>query len=311
MACQLAELNAAAAAPEEFMARCDKLYQEKIIRAADAIQKNQSVSPVVLLAGPSGSGKTTTAMKIEEELERRGILTRTISMDHYFSERHPGTVLPLTPEGKLDLESPDLLDWALLGEHFTALEHHQPIVVPHFDFTTQARNATKAETVALAENEVVIFEGIHALNPRITQLHPGAFRLHIAAHTDVKDGDKLVFKHTWLRLCRRTVRDYKFRGYSVSATLESWANVRRGEKKYITPYKDSAHVRFDSALPYEFAVMAVYAKPILATIPEDDPAAPKVRQVLDALERFTPIDPALVPGNSLLREFIGGSDYHY
>lgn len=311
MACQLAELNAAAAAPEEFMARCDRLYQDKLVRAADAIQKNLPASPVVLLAGPSGSGKTTTAMKIEEELERRGILTRTISMDHYFSERHPGMVLPLTPEGKLDLESPDLLDWDLLGAHFTALEHHQSIVVPHFDFTTQARNPAKAQHVELAENEVVIFEGIHALNPRITQLHPGAFRLHIAARTDVKDGEKLVFKHTWLRLCRRAVRDYNFRGYSVSATLESWNNVRRGEKKYITPYKDSAHIQFDTALPYEFAVMAAYAKPILSTIPEDDPAAPKVRQVLDALERFKPIDPALVPGNSLLREFIGGSDYHY
>lgn len=312
MACQLTELNAALTADAPaFMAQCEKRYQEKIAQAADAIEKNLTTSPVVLLAGPSSSGKTTTAMKIEEELERRGILTRTISLDHYYSERPAGTPLPLTPEGTVDLESPDLLDWALLGDHFTALEQRRSILVPHFDFATQTRTAAKAQSVALAPNEAVIFEGIHALNPRITTPHPGAFRLHIAARTDVKDGETTVFKSTWLRLCRRAVRDYKYRGYSVSQTLESWNNVRRGEKAYITPYKSTAHVRFDTTLPFEFSVLSVYAKPILSTVPADDPNAPKLRQIVDALDLFTPVDPALVPGNSLLREFIGGSDYHY
>ncbi len=312
MACQLTELNAAARGdPRAFIAQCEARYQEKIAQCADAIQKNLAQSPVVLLAGPSSSGKTTTAMKIEEELERRGILTRTISMDHYYSERPAGFALPMTPEGTVDLESPELLDWRLLADHFTALERHQPIQVPHFDFATQTRIAAKAQQVELAENEAVIFEGIHALNPRITDLHPGAFRLHIAARTDVRDGEAMAFKCTWLRLCRRCVRDYKYRGHSVSQTLESWNNVRRGEKRYITPYKSSAHLRFDTALPFEFGVMAVYAKPILATIPPQDPNAAKVRQIAEALEQFAPVDPELVPGNSLLREFIGGSDYHY
>lgn len=312
MACQLTDLNAALERdPAGFMARCDQDYQEKIARSADAIEKNLPQSPVVLLAGPSGSGKTTTAMKIEEELERRGFLTRTVSMDHYYSERPPGTELPKTRQGDLDLESPDLLDWRLLGEHFTKLERHETIVIPHFDFATQTRNPQKAEVVTPREREVVIFEGIHALNPRITDPHPGAFRLHIAASTDVKAGEEMVFKRTWLRLCRRSVRDYKFRGYGVSDTLKSWANVRRGEKKYITPYKSSAHIRFDSALAYEPGVMAVYATPILATVPEDDPNYGLIRQVMDALGRFVPTDPALVPANSLLREFIGGSSYHY
>lgn len=311
MAYQLTELNAALTDPAAFITQCEARYQEKIVQGADAIQKNLVQSPVILLAGPSSSGKTTTAMKIEEELERRGILTRTISMDHYYSERPPGTPLPRTPEGTVDLESPELLDWKLLAGHFTALEQHRPIDVPHFDFATQTRTAGKAQRVELGENEAVIFEGIHALNPRITDLHPGAFRLHIAARTDVKDGEATAFKCTWLRLCRRCVRDYKYRGYSVSQTLESWNNVRRGEKKYITPYKASAHLRFDTTLPFEFGVMAAYAKPILETIPGHDPNAAKVRQIVAALDRFTPVDPALVPGNSLLREFIGGSDYHY
>lgn len=312
MAYQLTEINAAAADdPAAFMARCDSAYQAKIAQAADAIQKNLARSPVVLLSGPSGSGKTTTAMKIEEELERRGILSRAIAMDHYYKDRLPGDVLPLTAEGAVDLESPELMDWELLGDHFTALEQGRAIEVPHFNFTTQTHNPAKAERVELAENEVVIFEGIHALNPLITAPHPGAMRLYIAARSDVLDGEELVFKRTWLRLTRRAVRDHSFRGYSVAETLAGWANVRRGEKKFISPYKDSAHFQFDTSLAYEVSVMANYAKPILSAIPRENQRAAELFALIEALDRFTPIDPALVPGNSLLREFIGGSDYHY
>ncbi len=312
MAYQLTEINAAAADdPAAFMARCDSAYQSKIAQAADAIQKNLAQSPVVLLSGPSGSGKTTTAMKIEEELERRGILSRAIAMDHYYKDRRPGDVLPLTEEGKVDLESPELVDWALLGDHFTALEQGQAIEVPHFDFTTQTRNPQKAQRVELAKNEVVIFEGIHALNPLITTPHPGAMRLYIAARSDILDGEALVFKRTWLRLARRAVRDHNFRGYSVAETLASWGNVRRGEKKFISPYKDSANFQFDTSLAYEVSVMANYAKPILSAISRENQRTAELFALIEALDRFTPIDPALVPGNSLLREFIGGSDYHY
>lgn len=297
--------------PADFMAQSDLEFQAKISRAADAIQKNLSQSPVVLLSGPSGSGKTTTSIKLEEELRRRGVVSRAIALDNYFVERHPGVVLPLLPSGEVDLESPDLLDWSLLNAHFTALERGEPIFVPRFEFARQMRNDARAVKVELAENEVAIFEGIHALNPRITDHHPGALRLYISARDDVLCDGELVFKRTWIRLTRRAVRDHSFRGYSVSATLESWANVRRGEKQYISPYKDSAHIKFDSALPYEVNVMANYAKPILSAIPPDNPRAEEMRQLIAAFDRFVPIDPALVPGDSLLREFIGGSDYHY
>ena len=236
MAYQLKEINAAVAAgPAAFMAQCDLRFHQRIVAAADAIEKNLPTSPVVLLSGPSGSGKTTTSLKLEEELERRGIMTHPIALDHYFVERHPGDVLPTTAEGLVDLESPDLLDWALLSEHFTALEHGQGILVPHFIFSRQLRNPAKAQYVELKENEVAIFEGIHALNPRITSTHPDALRLYIAARSDILDGDQLVFKRTWLRLARRAVRDYNFRGYSVASTLENWANVRRGESSTSPP----------------------------------------------------------------------------
>lgn len=312
MAYQLSEINAAVAAdPVAFMAQCDRRYQASISAAADAIAKNLPQSPVVLLSGPSGSGKTTTAIKLEEELNRRGIVSRAIALDNYFSERHPGDVLPLTPEGQVDLESPDLLDWSLLSDHFTALEHHQPIDVPHFVFTRQLRNPAKSRRVELKANEVAIFEGIHALNPRITQPHPGALRLYISARSDVVDEGQTVFKRTWIRLTRRAVRDQNFRGYSVASTLENWANVRRGEKLYISPYKDTAHIKFDSSLAYEVSVMANYARPLLSVIPPENQRTAELFELIRALERFVPIDPTLVPGNSLVREFIGGSDYHY
>lgn len=312
MAYQLKEINAAVAAdPVAFMAQCDQRFHQRILAAADAIEQNLPTSPVVLLSGPSGSGKTTTSLKLEEELERRGITTHPIALDHYFVERHPGDVLPLTPEGLVNLESPDLLDWSLLSEHFTDLEQGRGIWVPHFIFSRQLRNPAKAQYVELKKNEVAIFEGIHALNPRITGSHPGALRLYISARSDIMDGPELVFKRTWLRLARRAVRDYNFRGYPVASTLENWANVRRGEKLYISPYRPSAHIQFDTSLPYEAGVMANYATPLLSAVPKENPRSDELVALLRALERFTPIDPALVPSNSLIREFIGGSDYHY
>lgn len=312
MAYQLTEINAAVRQdPAGFIARCDANYQKSIAAVADAIQKNLSKSPVVLLSGPSGSGKTTTSLKLEEELERRGLMAHPIALDHYFIERHPGDVLPLTEEGMVDLESPDLLDWQLLSDHFTDLEHGRAIDVPHFVFARQLRNPAKARRVELKANEVAIFEGIHALNPRITAAHPDALRLYISARSDVAEGETVVFKRTWLRLARRAVRDNNFRGYDAAATLANWANVRRGEKRYISPYKDSAHLQFDTALAYEVSVMANFAKPLLAAIPPENPRSEELRALIHAFDRFVPLNPDLVPPDSLVREFIGGSIYHY
>lgn len=312
MAYQLKEINAAVQEdPVAFMEQCDRRYQESIAAVADAIRKNLPKSPVVLLSGPSGSGKTTTSLKLEEELERRGLMAHPIALDHYFIERHPGDILPMTPEGQVDLESPDLLDWQLLSDHFTALERQEPIDVPHFVFTRQLRNPSKARRVELKANEVAIFEGIHALNPRITAAHPHALRLYISARSDILDGRDTVFKRTWLRLARRAVRDSNFRGYDAATTLANWANVRRGEKLYISPYKDAAHFQFDTALAYEVSVMANFAKPLLAAIPPENQRTAELKALMEAFDRFVPLEPSLVPADSLVREFIGGSIYHY
>ena len=291
--------------PAAFMAAGDAAFHEKVCRAADLIQSHRDKSPVVLLSGPSGSGKTTTAGMINAELERRGIHTHTISMDDYFLTPDPSTA-PRTPDGEMDFESPLMLDLALLDDHFSRLARGEEILVPHFEFARRMRNDSKGTPLRLGPDEVAIFEGIHALNSTITGKHPEATRLYISARSDVVDGEgKVCFKGTWMRLTRRAVRDYNFRGTDVKGTLDMWANVRRGEKLYISPYKQTAHMLFDSSLPYEVSVMACYARPLLAAVPEENQRRHELLELIASFDRFEPIDPATVPAASLLHEFIG------
>ena len=287
------------------MAAGDAAFHEKVCRAADLIQSHRDKSPVVLLSGPSGSGKTTTAGMINAELERRGIHTHTISMDDYFLTPDPSTA-PRTPDGEMDFESPLMLDLALLDDHFSRLARGEEILVPHFEFARRMRNDSQGTPLRLGPDEVAIFEGIHALNTTITGKHPEATRLYISARSDVVDGEgKVCFKGTWMRLTRRAVRDYNFRGTDVKGTLDMWANVRRGEKLYISPYKQTAHMLFDSSLPYEVSVMACYARPLLAAVPEENQRRHELLELIASFDRFEPIDPATVPAASLLHEFIG------
>ena len=206
--------------PAAFMAAGDAAFHEKVCRAADLIQSHRDKSPVVLLSGPSGSGKTTTAGMINAELERRGIHTHTISMDDYFLTPDPSTA-PRTPDGEMDFESPLMLDLALLDDHFSRLARGEEILVPHFEFARRMRNDSQGTPLRLGPDEVAIFEGIHALNTTITGKHPEATRLYISARSDVVDGEgKVCFKGTWMRLTRRAVRDYNFRGTDIAATLD-------------------------------------------------------------------------------------------
>ena len=291
--------------PAAFMAAGDAAFHEKVCRAADLIQSHRDKSPVVLLSGPSGSGKTTTAGMINAELERRGIHTHTISLDDYFLTPDPSTA-PRTPDGEMDFESPLMLDLALLDDHFSRLARGEEILVPHFEFARRMRNDSKGTPLRLGPDEVAIVEGIHALNTTITGKHPEATRLYISARSDVVDGEgKVCFKGTWMRLTRRAVRDYNFRGTDVKGTLDMWANVRRGEKLYISPYKQTAHMLFDSSLPYEVSVMACYARPLLAAVPEENQRRHELLELIASFDRFEPIDPATVPAASLLHEFIG------
>ena len=314
MAYQLTEINQKIQAdPKAFLAECDANYQKRLEDAADRVIAGMAESPVVLLSGPSGSGKTTTALKLEQELERRGINTHTISMDNYFKTLNRRTA-PRTPEGDIDYESPLLLDMDLLDDTFTKLSRGEWVVVPKFEFARQMRNDSRGTLLKLDKNEIAIFEGIHALNDDIAGRHPEATTLYISARSDIREGEDLRFKGTWMRISRRAVRDYNFRGTDLVETLSMWYNVRRGEKRYISPFKRRADVIIDSSLRYEVPVFANYAAPLreaLGQVAPDNERLRELHELVDAFRYFTPIDPALVPADSLLREFIGGGSYRY
>lgn len=311
MAYQLSEINAAIRTDTAgFLEACDRNFQARVEEAADKIIERMDTSPIVLLSGPSGSGKTTTALKIEEELEKRGVNSHTISLDNYYKTLDRRTA-PRTPEGDIDFESPECLDMPLLDDTFTRLSRGEEVLIPHFEFARQMRNNAKGHLLRLGRQEIAIFEGIHALGPGIAGPHPEATKLYISARSNVLEGEELRFKGTWMRLTRRAVRDYNFRGTDVSETLAMWANVRRGEKLYISPYKLSADIILDSSLPYEVSVMKNYALPILRAVPQDNQRRSELLELTAAFDYFEPIDPELVPRDSLLREFIGGGSYHY
>lgn len=309
MAYQLQEINKRIKTDvEEFLAECDQAYAQRVSLAADKILANLERSPIVLLSGPSGSGKTTTAMKIAEELRRRGVNSHAVALDNYFKTMNRRTA-PRTPEGDIDYESPLCMDMELLDQHFTALSAGEEILVPRFEFARQMRNDSLGTPLKLEKNEIAIFEGIHALNDDVAGRHPEATKLYISARSNVNEGAVLRFKGTWMRLTRRAVRDYNFRGTDVAETLEMWANVRRGEKLYISPFKNKANLMLDTALEYELPVMNSVATELFSAIPEGIERYEELKSVLPALQLFGHIDEAAVAADSLVREFIGGGIY--
>ena len=314
MAYQLQEINRRIKTDvTEFLEECDQAYAQRVSLAADRILSNLDKSPVVLLSGPSGSGKTTTAMKIAEELQRRGVNTHAVAMDNYFKSLNRKTA-PRTPEGDIDYESPQCLDMELLDQHFAALSRGEEIIIPKFEFARQMRNDSRGTPLRLGKDEIAIFEGIHALNDDIAGRHPEATGMYISARSNILEGEQLRFKGTWMRISRRAVRDYNFRGTDLLETLLMWYNVRRGEKTYISPYKGRAHVIIDSSLRYEVPVFAHYADALRAAVeqvPPDNERWQEYHDLVDAFRYFEPVDPALVAPDSLLREFIGGGSYHY
>lgn len=309
MSFQLEELNLHAKTdPVGFLAQAEAEYDRKIHAAAERIALHMRQCPIVLLAGPSGSGKTTTSLKLRDELLRRGISTHSVSLDDYFQTVSPLTT-PRTETGDYDFESPLCLDMELLSEHFTALNRGETVLIPRYDFVRHMRDTSRCRELTLGKDEIAVFEGIHALNDALSASHPEAFRIYLSARSDVLEGDKVVFKGTWLRLMRRSVRDLNFRGTEMMLTLSMWENIRRGEKLYISPFKSSANLIFDSALPYEVGVMSHYAPQLFRAIPQDSPRRAEMLSMVEAFDRFVPIDPALVPQRSVLREFIGGGSY--
>ena len=293
--------------PGAFARECDAAFAKKVENAAGRIAEHRRESRVILLSGPSGSGKTTTALQIEEQLRNMGIETHTISMDDYFKTMDPETA-PRNRYGEIDFESPFFLDVDLLNRHFAMLDRGETIHVPKYEFARQMRSDIMCHPLRLGPDDLAIFEGIHALNDMIVGKTPHAFRLYIAARSNLVDDDgTIVFQHAWLRLCRRLVRDFQFRGSDAAFTLKLWPNVRRGEKLYISPYKENADLMFDSSLAFEYAVLKPMVVPLLEAIPAGK--YPFVDEMLRNFERIEPMDSSCVAENSLCREFIGGSSY--
>ncbi len=312
MAYALSKINDAVRSdPQGFVQESDELYNKKIETAARKIADNLSKSRIVLLSGPSGSGKTTTAKKIEAKLEQMGINSHAVSMDNYFKTVDPETS-PRNREGQIDYESPFCMDMDLLNQHFAALDRGEKILIPKFEFARQMRSDIKSQPLQLGKDEIAIFEGIHALNDIITGRNPDAAKVYISARSDVLgDEGEIVFKRTWLRLERRTVRDSKFRAWKADVTVKMWANVRRGEKLYISPFKDNASIVFDTTQPYEISVIRAFAQPLFdhLRVSPDMERFEEVRHLTEAYPKFEILDEKYVAPDSLIREFIGGGIY--
>ena len=298
--------------PIGFARECEAIFNRKVEEAAAMIFEHAVTadSHVVFLSGPSGSGKTTTAQKICDALEHLGIHAHTLSLDKYYLSPDP-EIVPRTKEGDFDLESPYCLDLELLNAHFHMLERGEEVLIPHFNFEIQARDPSMEMPLKLASDEIVVFEGIHALNDMLADEHPNAYKLYISARSDIESDGIICFKRTWTRLLRRVVRDELFRGTGAVNTLKMWANVREGEKKYISPYKYKADILFDSSMGYEVPVMKRFALKAFSEIPDGTERLDELRDLLPELVTFEEIEPEVVPADSILREFIGGGIYEH
>lgn len=286
------------------IAAWEETYRQNIRDTAEKVIANRENSPVVLLSGPSGSGKTTTGIRLRDTIISLGIPAHLISMDNYFrSWNEPD--FPRLPNGERDLESPECMDIPLLNGHFDILEHGGAISVPIYDFPTHSRVEGSQEHLDAKGGDIFIFEGIHALNPQFTERHPLAFRLYISPEKGIEQDGEMLFTPVLLRLMRRCVRDAAFRGAHPAYSLGLWQNVMEGERNYIAPYKDSAHVKFNTTLPYEPCIMKSFALKAFADLPPEVPCRELVDQVLTGLSHIDALPDALVPAESILREFIG------
>ena len=297
--------------PKGLLEVCDEDYMKHIRATAVRIADSVKTAPLLLLSGPSGSGKTTSAKKVGIELKRMGVRTHVLSMDNYFKTVIPETH-PKDEFGNIDFESPECMDIALLSEHLQALAEGREILVPKFDFSRQMRSENRVTPLHLKPDEVAVVEGIHAFNPGITgALGDKAHKLYVSARSGVRRDGAMFYQGTWTRLTRRLIRDRNFRGSPPEQTLGMWASVRRGEKKYISPYKDQADIVIDTAHPYELMVMRSDALPLLERIPEGCERGEEWKKLHVRLLEFPDISQTLVAGDALVREFIGGGTIKY
>jgi len=257
-----------------------------------------------LIAGPSSSGKTTFSRRLSIQLLAHGLSPYPLELDHYFIERDK---TPLGKDGQPDYESIDALDLSLLAENLAALVAGEKVHLPRYNFKTGLREA--GDVVQLHKGQILILEGIHGINPRLIPgpLAGRAFKVYVSALTQINLDRHNRVSTTDTRLIRRIVRDARERGYSAAQTISRWESVRRGEKRYIFPYQENCDVMFNSALVYELSALKPLAEPHLRQVPHGTPEYIEAKRLLAFLEWFLPVDANLIPANSIVREFLGGS----
>ncbi|MCF7927541.1 MAG: nucleoside kinase [Spirochaetales bacterium] len=306
------ELNALAAGNKikNFIQIAETLHNKKIAEIADRICEYKENLKIVLIAGPSSSGKTTFAKKLSTQLRVVGREPVAISLDDYFVPREE---TPLDENGEYNFEALEAIDVNLLNQHLLELLDGKEIEVPSFDFKSGSRSFTGKKKLRLPERSILILEGIHGLNEKLTPRIPKnqKYKIYVSALTQLNIDDHTRISTTDNRIIRRMVRDYQFRGRNAVSTLNGWPSVKRGEGKYIFPFQDTADSAFNSALDYELSVLKVFADPLLKSVKPHHEEYSEAVRLLSFLDNFYPIPSDLIPRQSILREFIGGSYFKY
>lgn len=308
----VADLNAAVLRDDtaEIIRVAEGFQEKKLASIADQVASRRGEIRLVLVAGPSSSGKTTFTKRLGVQLRVNGLRPVALSMDNYYVDRER---TPLNPDGTYNFESLDALDVDYLNADLARLMNGERVETPVFSFTEGKRRADKTIPLRLEPDHVLVMEGIHCLNERISRAvaREAKFKIYVSALTQlIIDSHSRIFTSD-SRLIRRIVRDRLFRGYSAEQTITQWDSVRAGENRYIFPFQEEADVMFNSALAYEKSVLKTYAQRFLLTVPRNTPAYTEAHRLLGFLDYFVPIFPEEVPQNSLLREFIGGSSFTY
>lgn len=286
----------------------EALQEKKIAHIADEIAKRKGVK-LILLAGPSSSGKTTTCKRLSIQLIANGLRPLQISLDDYFVDRE---LSPRDEKGDYDFESIHTLNLKLINEQFNALFNGEEVELPRYDFPT-GKSVKSGNKLKMEDNNVLVVEGIHALNPELTAQIPEElkYRVYVSALTTILLDDHNYIPTTDNRLLRRIIRDYKYRGVDARETIRRWPSVRAGENKWIFPFQENADVMFNSAMLFELAVIKQQAEPLLEQVPENCPEYSEAYRLLKFLKYIKPIPNTEIPPTSLLREFLGGSSFKY
>ena len=289
----------------------EAVHNQRFARIAEQITERyrEGGARVVLIAGPSSSGKTTSAMRLSIQLLTNFLVPKKISLDDYFVNRED---TPKDADGEYDYESLYALDLKQFNTDLNRLIAGEEVDMPTYDFQS-GRRVYKGNKLKLGENNILLIEGIHGLNPELTKSIPEnqKYRVYVSALTTLSIDD-----HNWVpttdnRLLRRIIRDHKYRGVSAQQTIARWQSVRRGEDKWIFPYQENADATFNSSLLFELAVMKNYAEPLLRSVPHSTPEYAEAFRLRALLNYFLPLSERDIPSTSLLREFLGGSSFHY